>query len=307
MINTSLMSRKERVFYFKLIEFAENTDKNKFYKGNKMSHWFYKNIDIIKEMENYAARDIISQYNSSGFNFDEKILVVSSSRDMFEKRLKEFSKENGTYKFKFLSKEPLFKDNTRMGIWFVENKNDVLTSNDHYCMQIREQYKNYLEHETAMTNDEKYKKRLLEFCNEKDYYSKFKSYGIAAVFSDGVSMNGWYYENKERIEESCDELSQIIKAQFRCYLDIKGIKKKEKSEILYRNKLLSFMQEEDYGKFSQIAFVEFKDGSNMGSWFNVHKSTIFNSNDDISNEIKMQHENYLESIDKRNYAKTYRK
>lgn len=295
MINTSLMSRKERVFYFKLIEFAENTDKNKFYKGNKMSHWFYKNIDIIKEMNNQTAKNVILEYNMSEFNLDGKISIATSDKKIFETKLKEFFEEESMDKFMFLSKSPLFKDKKRMGIWFVDNKHIILTTHDYYCEEIKKQYKNYLEYEMNLTADEKYEKRLIDFCKEKDY-NKFKN-DSGITFSDGKSMPGWYHENKGKIESANDNFSLIIKSQFKYYLQIRDIKKMEKRKELYRKKLLSFMQEYDYDKFSQLGFVEFKDGSHMGAWFNTYKNTILNSNDEISNNIKRQYNEYLKTVE----------
>lgn len=310
MINTSFMSRKERFFYFRLIEFAEELNENKFQKGNnspkfksgeRMGYWFYKNIDIIKEMNNEAARDIIYKYNMSRFNLNGKIPLDVSDKKIFETKLEEFIKEKNMDKFMFLSKSPLFKDKKRMGIWFVDNKHIILTSNNYYCEEIKKQYKNYLEYEMNLTTDEKYEKRLIEFCKEKDY-NKFKN-DSGITFSDGKSMPGWYYENEEKIESASDKFSLIIKAQFKYYTKIKDIIRVEKRQELYKRKLLLFMQESDYDKFSQSGFVEFKDGSNMSTWFNTHKSTILNSNDDISNEIKRQYNEYLKTKDEFNSIK----
>ena len=295
MINTSFMSRKERLFYFKLIEFAEEKSENKFYKGNKMSSWFYKNIDIIKEMNNQTAKNVILEYNMSEFNLDGKISIATSDKKIFETKLKEFFEEESMDKFMFSSKSPLFKDKKRMGIWFVDNKHIILTTHDYYCEEIKKQYKNYLEYEMNLTVDEKYEKRLIEFCKEKDY-NKFKG-DSGITFSDGKSMPGWYHENKEKIESANDNFSLIIKSQFKYYLQIRDIKKMEKRKELYRKKLLSFMQEYDYDKFSQLGFVEFKDGSHMGTWFNTYKNTILNSNDEISNNIKRQYNEYLKTVD----------
>lgn len=295
MINTSFMSRKERLFYFKLIEFAEEKSENKFHKGNKMSSWFYKNIDIIKEMNNQTAKNVILEYNMSEFNLDGKISIATSDKKIFETKLKEFFEEESMDKFMFSSKNPLFKDKKRMGIWFVDNKHIILTTHDYYCEEIKKQYKNYLEYEMNLTADEKYEKRLIEFCKEKDY-NKFKS-DSGITFSDGKSMPGWYHENKEKIESANDNFSLIIKSQFKYYLQIRDIKKMEKRKELYRKKLLSFMQEYDYDKFSQLGFVEFKDGSHMGTWFNTYKNTILNSNDEISNNIKRQYNEYLKTVD----------
>lgn len=305
MINTSFMNRKERLFYFTLIEFAEIKNKNKFREGNKMSSWFYENIDIIKEMSNQTAKNVILEYNISGFNPQQSISIVYSDKKIFQTKLKKFADEKNTDKFMFLSKKPLFNDKTRMGIWFVDNKHIILTSHNYYCEEIKKQYKNYLEHEMNLTAEEKYEKRLIEFCKEKDY-NKFKN-NSKVTFSDGNLMSGWYHENKEKIESASDKFSLAIKAQFKYYTQIKDAKKMEKAQELYRKKLLSFMQEYDYDKFSQLGFVEFEDGSHMGTWFNAHKSTILNSNDEISNNIKMQYNEYLKMIDGSNNIRRHHK
>lgn len=310
MINTSFMSRKERFFYFRLMEFNEELSENKFQKGSnlpkfksgeRMGYWFYKNIDIIKEMNNEVARNVIRKYNMSRFNLNEKILLDDSDKKIFETKIEEFAKEKNADKFMFLSKSPLFKDKTHMGIWFVDNKHIILTSNNCYCEEVKKQYKNYLMYEMNLTADEKYEKRLIEFCKEKDY-NKFKNES-GIMFSDGKSMPDWYYENEEKIESANDKFSPIIKAQFKYYTKIKDILKVEKRQELYRRKLLLFMQESDYDKFSQLGFIEFKDGSNMGTWFNRHKSTILNSNDAVSNEIKRQYNEYLRTKDRFNNIK----
>lgn len=305
MINTSFMNKRERMFYFKLIEFAEEKNKNKFHKGNKMGSWFHKNIDIIKEMNNQTAKNVILEYNMSSFNLEQDISIIDSNKTVFEEKLREFFEEKDEYKFMLFSKAPLFKDKTHMGIWFVDNKHIILTSHNYYCEEIKKQYQNYLEREKCMTANEKYENRLVEFCKEEDY-NKFKADG-KITFADGFSMYIWYFENKEKIDSNNDKICEMIKQQFEHYMKIKDTNRASLKKDLYRRRLLLFMQEEDYGKFKRSSFCQFKDGVNMSDWFVIHKNEILNSNDEVSNKIKVQYEEYLKLRDESNNIRRHHK
>lgn len=205
---------------------TSNDKKARFYDGSLMGNWFRKNKDKLIELstkKDEEASLLLKIYNNQKrksikyrryLTFDEKVTelykLLIANDDVFDRKSK--------YKF---------SDGVDVKFWVSKVKDRLLALDTSESKYILERIPNFLSFENKL-------KEFLIYINEN---RKFPS---TEDFSDGVRMNNWFYNNRERIYllSENDEVARLIvdvilsfKPNYFAYLD-----DKDKGGVKYGNK-----------------------------------------------------------------------
>lgn len=205
---------------------TSNDKKARFYDGSLMGNWFRKNKDKLIELstkKDEEASLLLKIYNNQKrksikyrryLTFDEKVTelykLLIANDDVFDRKSK--------YKF---------SDGVDVKFWVSKVKDRLLALDTSESKYILERIPNFLSFENKL-------KEFLIYINEN---RKFPS---TEDFSDGVRMNNWFYNNRERIYllSENDEVARLtvdvilsFKPNYFAYLD-----DKDKGGVKYGNK-----------------------------------------------------------------------
>lgn len=205
---------------------TSNDKKARFYDGSLMGNWFRKNKDKLIELstkKDEEASLLLKIYNNQKrksikyrryLTFDEKVTelykLLIANDDVFDRKSK--------YKF---------SDGVDVKFWVSKVKDRLLALDTSESKYILERIPNFLSFENKL-------KDFLIYINEN---RKFPS---TEDFSDGVRMNNWFYNNRERIYllSENDEVARLtvdvilsFKTNYFAYLD-----DKDKGGVKYGNK-----------------------------------------------------------------------
>ena len=205
---------------------TSNDKKARFYDGSLMGNWFRKNKDKLIELstkKDEEASLLLKIYNNQKrksikyrkyLTFDEKVTelykLLIANDDVFDRKSK--------YKF---------SDGVDVKFWVSKVKNKLLALNTSEFKYILERIPNFLSFEN----------KLKEFLI---YISENRKFPSTEDFSDGVRMNNWFYNNRERIYllSETDEVARLtvdvilsFKPNYFAYLD-----DKDKGGVKYGNK-----------------------------------------------------------------------
>ena len=205
---------------------TSNDKKARFYDGSLMGNWFRKNKDKLIELstkKDEEASLLLKIYNNQKrksikyrryLTFDEKVTelykLLIANDDVFDRKSK--------YKF---------SDGVDVKFWVSKVKDRLLALDASESKYILERIPNFLSFENKL-------KDFLIYINEN---RKFPS---TEDFSDGVRMNNWFYNNRERIYllSETDEVARLtvdvilsFKPNYFAYLD-----DKDKGGVKYGNK-----------------------------------------------------------------------
>ena len=205
---------------------TSNDKKARFYDGSLMGNWFRKNKDKLIELSikgDEEASLLLKIYNKPKrksikyrkyLTFDEKVLelykLLIANDDVFDRKSK--------YKF---------SDGVDVKFWVSKVKDRLLALDTSESKYILERIPNFLSFEN----------KLKEFLI---YISENRKFPSTEDFSDGVRMNNWFYNNRERIYllSETDEVARLtvdvilsFKPNYFAYLD-----DKDKGGVKYGNK-----------------------------------------------------------------------
>ena len=205
---------------------TSNDKKARFYDGSLMGNWFRKNKDKLIELstkKDEEASLLLKIYNNQKrksikyrryLTFDEKVTelykLLIANDDVFDRKSK--------YKF---------SDGVDVKFWVSKVKDRLLALDTSESKYILERIPNFLSFENKL-------KDFFIYINEN---RKFPS---TEDFSDGVRMNNWFYNNRERIYllSENDEVARLtvdvilsFKPNYFDYLD-----DKDKEGVKYGNK-----------------------------------------------------------------------
>ena len=205
---------------------TSNDKKARFYDGSLMGNWFRKNKDKLIELSikgDEEASLLLKIYNKPKrksikyrkyLTFDEKVLelykLLIANDDVFDRKSK--------YKF---------SDGVDVKFWVSKVKDRLLALDTSESKYILERIPNFLSFEN----------KLKEFLI---YISENRKFPSTEDFSDGVRMNNWFYNNRERIYllSENDEVARLtvdvilsFKPNYFAYLD-----DKDKGGVKYGNK-----------------------------------------------------------------------
>lgn len=295
-------SPSEKKYFYKLINFSEIEDLDKFSRNSnirfpnysKVSNWFYNNIKIILSADDYFSKiikeqyrvylkntilcknfieediDFIWKFDLKDFKFYAKLIYFS--------RIKDLNKFNSNYSGKFY-------DDKLVKVWLYANLNKILKLDDEYSLKVQKQYKYYIENIYVSNFD----KKIYEFEKEKDL-NKFSFRHSEVTFSDGTIMPIWFSTNKEKIFNSNNRMVLSIKKQYSQYKSTLG-------RISYDVKLKEFLNIKDLIKFNKTVLnnLKFSDGTSVKEWFEINCNNILSCNDDVCKEIEKQYNEYINS------------
>lgn len=270
---------KQVEFFWKLRDFIELDDLNKFNKESKIRFnknisapkWYYKNINKIHECS-CTGKIIESQYKKYNEGLKKEFISIKSSTKYKENKMK-FNNGQSVYN------------------WFIDNKNEILNKDDELNILIRNQYNLYLlneekkrkakekESETKVTI---YDKRLEEFVNDENL-NKFNRRGNV-LFKDGASKGLWFMTHKENVLNGTSEYDIKVQEQYKKYkkIDIKE----------------EFIKIADESKFDlNCTDIKLSNGVIASVWFNENKNSLFESRTKENLEIKRQYDEYRFSFD----------
>ena len=205
---------------------TSNDKKARFYDGSLMGNWFRKNKDKLIELstkKDEEASLLLKIYNNQKrksikyrryLTFDEKVTelykLLIANDDVFDRKSK--------YKF---------SDGVDVKFWVSKVKDRLLALDTSESKYILERIPNFLSFEN----------KLKEFLI---YISENRKFPSTEDFSDGVRMNNWFYNNRERIYllSETDEVARLtvdvilsFKPNYFAYLD-----DKDKGGVKYVNK-----------------------------------------------------------------------
>lgn len=205
---------------------TSNDKKARFYDGSLMGNWFRKNKDKLIELstkKDEEASLLLKIYNNQKrksikyrryLTFDEKVTelykLLIANDDVFDRKSK--------YKF---------SDGVDVKFWVSKVKDRLLALDTSESKYILERIPNFLSFEN----------KLKEFLI---YISENRKFPSTEDFSDGVRMNNWFYNNRERIYllSENDEVARLtvdvilsFKPNYFAYLD-----DKDKGGVKYGNK-----------------------------------------------------------------------
>ena len=205
---------------------TSNDKKARFYDGSLMGNWFRKNKDKLIELstkKDEEASLLLKIYNNQKrksikyrryLTFDEKVTelykLLIANDDVFDRKSK--------YKF---------SDGVDVKFWVSKVKDRLLALDTSESKYILERIPNFLSFEN----------KLKEFLV---YISENRKFPSTEDFSDGVRMNNWFYNNRERIYllSENDEVARLtvdvilsFKPNYFAYLD-----DKDKGGVKYGNK-----------------------------------------------------------------------
>ena len=205
---------------------TSNDKKARFYDGSLMGNWFRKNKDKLIELstkKDEEASLLLKIYNNQKrksikyrryLTFDEKVTelykLLIANDDVFDRKSK--------YKF---------SDGVDVKFWVSKVKDKLLALNTSESKYILERIPHFLSFEN----------KLKEFLI---YISENRKFPSTEDFSDGVRMNNWFYNNRERIYllSENDEVARLtvdvilsFKPNYFAYLD-----DKDKGGVKYGNK-----------------------------------------------------------------------
>lgn len=192
--NASIMNE------FKDIKSIKKFDKDsKIFLSNGMSsyEWFITNVHSILVDDCGMYKEIREQY----YNAKRTQRIIGATKDKYY-----FCKDKRLYKFNEFSNIEL-PSKVMSGVWFLQNKESILSSNNPVDVEIAKQYRKY----------EMYYALVLEFYYEKDLL-KFDNFSNVR-FKTGSLMPDWWEVNKEDILSSDFFLNQLIKDQYEEYLN----------------------------------------------------------------------------------------
>ncbi len=185
---------------FKNIKDIRKFDKDSnIYLSNGMTtyDWFIANSRSILVDGCGMYKEIREQY----FNAKKTQKIIERSRDKYS-----FYKDDRLYKFNEFSGIELPSSKLMSGVWFLQNKESILNSDNPVDVEIAKQYKKY----------EMYYALVLEFYYEKDLL-KFDEHSNVR-FKTGSLMPLWWEVNKESILSSEFLPDKLIKKQYEEYL-----------------------------------------------------------------------------------------
>lgn len=183
------------------IEKFDTSSRLKFSDGYFMAAWFRNNRKKIENRNDELSLSIMKQY------YDCKPLRRLIKLN-FEDKLNEFERAS-LDKFDE-SKEMKFSDDTYMIIWFRNNKSKIEDRCDDLSKSILKQYL------LARKQRKNYNAKLMEFYSAD--LSKF-NIALSKKFSDGTVMSFWYYNNRNIIKNSNDDISKEIVRQHEEYIN----------------------------------------------------------------------------------------
>lgn len=195
---------------FKSIKDIRKFDKDSnIFLSNGMTtyEWFMANIQNILADDCGMYKEIKEQYYSA----KKTQKIIRKKKDKYY-----FYKEERLHKFNEFSGIEL-PSKIISGVWFLQNKESILNSDNPIDVEIAKQYHKY----------EMYYALVFEFYNKKDLL-KFNEFSNVR-FKSGSLMSDWWEVNKENILSSDFFLDELIKKQYEKYLnDVLGSQIKKK-------------------------------------------------------------------------------
>lgn len=261
------MAKDDNTFLKKAKEFeAEKTLKKfqrmvnlRFSDGTFMGLWFYTRKDDICSSDLEVCIRIAKQYEECLNSIDKN----------FEEKLKSFINENNLNKFNQNNKTIKFEDGKLMPFWFMSYKKILLSSTNKCCKMVQQQYQEYIK----MQADKKqmvFSLHLKEFVEMPNLDKFMKQKDI--LFSDGVSMNSWYNNNKDNLKDN-DE----IQRQYDMFKRNKAYEKEKrdkKTKINFECKIQEFLSIKSSYKFKSFNNLKFSDDSLVGGWFQRNEKKL---------------------------------
>ncbi|MEG2351638.1 MAG: hypothetical protein RSB54_03065, partial [Bacilli bacterium] len=317
-----------------------------FEDGSKMSTWFYRTKDLIKNCGSQVSKEVLNQFEQYNKK-DDSLYLINADLD----KINEFANEQSIDKF---DKKTImnFNDGTSMSLWFNHNKALALNN-----LMIKKQYNIFINKNTLNLN-ENYNQKLRRFCIEenldkfnsestlyfedltlmgkwfnvfkeaifsrndkisdklKKQYNQYTAIALKLtgkekefldcpnlfkfsqsknnkfVFSDNSKLSNWWKENSVRIITSDDEKYDELKNQYKLFKTKKFTLNHLNSVIRFNEFKSEFRNETNIDKFKHNTTFLFKNGSKMNSWWDRNRVVILNSNDEDSEKIKKQYEEY---------------
>lgn len=195
---------------FKNIKDIRKFDKDSnIYLSNGMTtyDWFIANSRSILVDDCGMYKEIKEQY----YRAKKTRKIIEEKKDKYY-----FYKEERLHKFNEFSGIEL-PSKIISGVWFLQNKESILNSDNPIDVEIAKQYHKY----------EMYYALVFEFYNKKDLL-KFNEFSNVR-FKSGSLMSDWWEVNKENILSSDFFLDEFIKKQYEKYLnDVLGSQIKKK-------------------------------------------------------------------------------
>lgn len=164
--------------------------------GMTTYEWFLNNANAIFAEDNELLKQVKGQY----FQAKKNKKIINASKDKYY-----FYKEKDLYKFNEFSTIEL-PSKRKSGIWFLQNKEVILSSNNPIDLEIAKQYHSY----------GIYYALVLEFYYQNDFMKFNETSNIR--FKSGALMSEWWEVNKEYVLSSDFFLSVLIKKQYEEYV-----------------------------------------------------------------------------------------
>ena len=280
-----------------------------FSDGTQMGTYWNANKDKIYKIITEEGNTFIVQYKDQC-----EVLIKEYNKKQLsvEEKLFEYlqaMKENGNKIIQQRDKNKTFSNNEKMGTYWSANNNKdkiykmIIEEGNPFIVQYKDQcevlikeYNNYQEkQETKITEKEK----LLEYLQiMKENDNKMIPQSSSLLFSDGIKMNQYWKNNKDKIYKMITEEGNPFVAQYKeqCEELIKEYNKKQLSEEEKLLEYLKAMKANGNKIVSGSSSLLFSDGTKMGIYWNGNKDKIYKMITEEGNQFIAQYKEQCEVL-----------
>lgn len=216
----------------------------------------------------------------------------------YEQKLLEFLSIDDLQKF-YSNNDMLFKDGTSVACWFRANQLRIFNGKDNQSKLVKSQHMEYKKLMIDKQEEKRkalYEKRLIEFSKMISLNKFSRNFNIK--FEDGTLTYYWFLANKEKIFNSKDEYSKLIKKQYDEFTARVPLKRQETWDVNYQQKLIEFSEIMDSRKFTRCDEIKFSDNKVASYWFFANKEKIFDDKDEYSKAIVLQYNEFQRTTSK---------
>ena len=280
-----------------------------FSDGTQMGTYWNANKDKIYKIITEEGNTFIVQYKDQC-----EVLIKEYNKKQLsvEEKLFEYlqaMKENGNKIIRQRDKNKTFSNNEKMGTYWSANNNKdkiykmIIEEGNPFIVQYKDQcevlikeYNNYQEkQETKITEKEK----LLEYLQiMKENDNKMIPQSSSLLFSDGIKMNQYWKNNKDKIYKMITEEGNPFVAQYKeqCEELIKEYNKKQLSEEEKLLEYLKAMKANGNKIVSGSSSLLFSDGTKMGIYWNGNKDKVYKMITEEGNQFIAQYKEQCEVL-----------
>lgn len=297
-------SRKEKsqeLFEKRVQEFLEMDDIKKFNNADGLRFkdealaaiWFSNNRNKILKRSDQSCEKIVEQYENYIKQKEQE--REKKEKEIYQKKLIEFSCETSTSKFNKFSSISFKIDGASMTHWFYTYKEQILNGKETENLEIALQYQQYLfDIELNKTEQVAFeisivtqkKKMLQEFLNISDM-KKFE-FDSEIRLSNGDSAGKWFAKNVRFISDSKDSVCIEITKQYEEVIRKRNLK----NQCGFKKDELFFFKTPKKYKFNIDSNIILPSGISSGVWFKYNRSFIIHGKGPLEKEIKRQYLSY---------------